>query len=205
MVHAARHGTTANRDARRIRLIGRYQITHRLDVGTRRNNQGCVIADGPGYQGQIAEVVWEYTGQRADHDRCGIDHQRAMIAGGILDEIADGLTAAAARHVFVRGLTNEACLCQRLTRAAGRAVPAATSAAGDQKVDRVDDLMAIGDSRASDPCCQRCGDECTPRNCPCFHFFLPKKFTDVTLQACEQLCCSARKNPPETSNAHLRN
>ena len=121
----------------------------------------------------------EYACQRTNHDRCGIDHQRAVVACGVLDQIADGLAATATGHVLVRRRSDEPRLCQGLTRAAGRPVPAAAGTAGDQKVDRIYDLMAVRDRRSGDSCCQRCRNECATRDCPCLHFFLPKNFTDV--------------------------
>jgi len=61
----------------------------------------------------------------------------------VLDEVADGFAAAAARHVLVGRAADQAGLDQRLAGAARGAVPAAAGPAGNQKVDGIDHRRAV--------------------------------------------------------------
>ena len=61
VVHTARYGTATNSDTGRVGLVGRNQITHRLDVGICRNNERCIVTDGARYECQITKVVRKNT------------------------------------------------------------------------------------------------------------------------------------------------
>ena len=143
VVHAAWHRAAANCCRRRIGVIGCQQVCHRIYRAVLAHHDGCVITNGARDQRQVAEVLRENARERADDDGRRVDHQRPLVAVRILDQKADGLAAAAARHVFVGCRADQTCACQGFARTACCSVPTATGTTGDQKVDAVDDLMAI--------------------------------------------------------------
>ena len=72
-----------------------------------------------------------------------IDHQRAVAGLGILDQVGNGHTTAAARQVLKGCIVDQPGIDQRLARAARGAVPAATSAAGDQEMHGIHHLARL--------------------------------------------------------------
>ena len=174
MVHTAGHRAAANSCAIGIGIIGGQQVRHGVQRAIGRGHDGGIVANGARHQRQVAEIVREHTGERADHDRGGVHHQRAVVALGVFDQVADGLAAAAAGHVLIRCGANEACIGQRLARAARGAVPAATGAAGDQKVNAVQHLVATGQCRgAKGHGCGRSNDQGATAQFQCHQIFLP--------------------------------
>ena len=93
--------------------------------------------------------MWKHTGERANDDRCRVDHQCAMLAVGVFDQIADRFTAAAAGHVFIRCRAHEARFGQRFAGPACGSVPTTAGAAGDEEVDAVYNLVTAGKNRCS--------------------------------------------------------
>ena len=105
--------------------------------------------------------------QRADHNRGRIDHQRAVVAVCIFDQITDGFTATATGHVFVRCGADQARLGQRLACAASSAIPTAAGTAGDQEVDVFQNLVSFGECRGTKTQGRNCGDHCAPSYFEC--------------------------------------
>ncbi len=140
MVEIALDRSAGHLDAARILLERGEHVREVLVRGVRRHGQDAVIADGCRYRGEIPVRVGKHFGNRAGDDGGRVHHQRSVVALAVGNEPADGLAAAAARHVLVGGLTQKAGLGQRLAGAAGGAVPAAAGAAGNQEMDLVDRL-----------------------------------------------------------------
>ena len=69
-----------------------------------------------------------------------------MVASGVLYQITDSLTSAAARHILVAGLTDQTRLGQGFARATRSAIPATAGAAGDQEMDTIYYLVAVAPS-----------------------------------------------------------
>ena len=153
MVHAAGNRTTADGDVGRVGVVGVEQAgkVGNLRIGV--DDHCRIVADRAGDRRQVTERLREHALQRANDDRRRVDHQDAAVIG--LDQVGDGLAAAATGHVLVGRLANKAGLGQRLASATGRSVPAAAGAAGDQKVDFFDLLVAvsIGCAGRQGECC----------------------------------------------------
>ena len=134
MIHAARHRAAGDGEIVRAFFVKGDEIGKALDRAVGFDDKRGVVADDAGDRREIAETVRKPPDQRADDNRRRIDYQRVVVAGGVFDEIADGFAAAAARHVFVGRLSEQAGFCERFADSARGPVPAAAGAAGDEKM-----------------------------------------------------------------------
>ena len=186
MVQSAGYRTAAHRHLARVLLVGRHHVGEILVGAVLARDDGRVVADGSGDHRQIAEILGEAPDQRANDDGRGVDHQRAVVGGGVLDEETDGLAAAAAGHVLVRGRADDAGFGQRLSGAAGGTVPAAAGAAGNEEMDLVDDLVrCIDGAHCAKHQCHRNDGGQSQASYPIgsFHFVCPSWFKDVMLSS----------------------
>mmetsp|Transcript_34103 Transcript_34103/g.43940 ORF Transcript_34103/g.43940 Transcript_34103/m.43940 type:complete len:305 (+) Transcript_34103:148-1062(+) len=171
VVHAAWNRATADGGFGWVCVIGCHQVSHVVDGAVFVHNQSGVVADGACNESQVTEVVWENAGQGADHDWGGVHHQCAVVAVGVFDQVTNGFTAAAARHVFVRCIAHDTGFGKSFAGATCSAVPAATCAARDQEVDAVYGFFRHSLARECE-CCHSSGHQGATAHGQ-FHHFSP--------------------------------
>jgi hypothetical protein len=96
-----------------------------------------------------------------------------MIAFGIFDKVANSLAATTARHVFIRSRAHKTSLGQGFAGTPSSSVPASSGTAGDQKVNTIHYLMAIGCNRASQAKCGNSREKSPTAHYEIRHIFLP--------------------------------